>query len=254
MPTIMPNVTRSRRSCRNSFVTIAHQRCDREPDGAATAVITPSASPLAEVVGRALHQVDEHVLEPGVDALDRRSRRRPWLRAACARAARASLAGRRAPSRRTRPSARRRACVRSFSASALRSGPRTANVVRCCAAIDLGGRALHEQTAVRDVRELVAALGLVHVVRADEHRDALRGEPMQLFPEFAPRVRVDAGGRLVEQQQARPMQHARGERQPLLPAAGERAGELVLRGREAEVLERAVDRRRAGRSSRTRAP
>ena len=78
-----------------------------------------------------------------------------------------------------------------------------------------------------DVAELVAALGLVHVVRADEHRDAARGELVQLVPEIAARLRIDAGGRLVEQQQLRLVQQARGERQALLPAARERAGELV---------------------------
>jgi len=93
---------------------------------------------------------------------------------------------------------------------------------------DLVCRPLNEQTPVRDVRELVAAFRLVHVVGADEHRNALRGEAMQFFPEFAARVRIDSGGRLVEQQQARTMEHARGKREPLLPPAGKRAGELML--------------------------
>src|SRR3954454_12943526 len=84
-----------------------------------------------------------------------------------------------------------------------------------------------EQAAVGDVGKAVAALGLVHVVRRDEYRDALRRERMDLLPEIAPRLRVDAGGRLVEEQQPRPVQHAGGEREALLPAARERAGELV---------------------------
>jgi hypothetical protein len=52
---------------------------------------------------------------------------------------------------------------------------------------------------------------------------------VHLLPELAPRLRVDARGRLVEQQQLGLVQHARGEREALLPAAGQRAGELVAR-------------------------
>src|SRR5271170_2960066 len=50
---------------------------------------------------------------------------------------------------------------------------------------------------------------------------------MDQIPEFATRLGVDAGGRLVEQQQFRLMQHAGGEREALLPAAGELTGELI---------------------------
>ena len=73
----------------------------------------------------------------------------------------------------------------------------------------------------------MAALGLVHVVGRDEHGDAFGGEAMNLVPEFAPRLGIDAGGRLVEQQQARLRQDAGAERKPLLPAARQLAGELV---------------------------
>ena len=69
----------------------------------------------------------------------------------------------------------------------------------------------------------------------------LAGELVDLVPELAPRLRVDAGGRLVEQQQLRLVHHAGGQRQPLLPAAGERAGELVAavrRGRGARAPRR----------------
>ena len=73
--------------------------------------------------------------------------------------------------------------------------------------------------AIGDVAEPMAALGLVHVMRRDQHRDAARREPMDLIPEVAPRARVDSGGRLVEQQQLGLVQHARGQREALLPAA-----------------------------------
>src|SRR5712671_6979928 len=50
---------------------------------------------------------------------------------------------------------------------------------------------------------------------------------MNFVPEFAPRLRIDASGRLVEQQQLRPRQRAGPEREPLLPAARERSRDLL---------------------------
>ena len=66
---------------------------------------------------------------------------------------------------------------------------------------------------------------------------------MDLVPELAPRLGIDAGGRLVEQKQAGLVQQAGGERQALLPAARELAGELALARGEAEPLEGRGDRR-----------
>ena len=160
------------------------------------------------VVRRALHQVDEHVLEPGVDAAA------ISIAASCGRLAQRSLEQRtvlagdvnRLAERHGLLHARHRAQAlgkaREVGAAHLERG-------QPLLGDDFARRALREQAPVRDVGELVAALGLVHVVRADEHRDALRREPVQLFPEFAPRIGIDARGRLVEQQKARPMQHAR---------------------------------------------
>ena len=102
---------------------------------------------------------------------------------------------------------------------------------------DLFDRAVRQQFAVGDVGDLVAALGLVHVVGRDQHREALGGERVDLVPELAPRLRIDAGGRLVEQQQFRARQRAGAERQPLLPAAGQLAGELLLAAGQAEPFD-----------------
>ena len=106
---------------------------------------------------------------------------------------------------------------------------------------DLLGGAARDDGAVGDVDDAVAALGLVHVVGGDEHGQPVLGEAVDLVPELAPRLRIDAGGRLVEEQQPRLVHDAGGEREPLLPAAGERAGELVLAARQAEAVERLVD-------------
>ena len=80
----------------------------------------------------------------------------------------------------------------------------------------------------------MAALRLVHVVGGDEDGQAVLGEAVDLVPELAPRFRVDAGGRLVEEQKLRLVHDAGGEREALLPAAGERAGELALAALQAE--------------------
>ena len=100
---------------------------------------------------------------------------------------------------------------------------------------DFARRALRQQLAIGDVGQLVAPLRLVHVVRAHQHRNALRRQPMQFLPEIAPRGRVHARRRLVQQQQLRPAQHAGRQRQPLLPAAGKRARQLVRAVRQPQL-------------------
>jgi len=99
-----------------------------------------------------------------------------------------------------------------------------------------------QQLAVGNVGKLVAALRLVHVMRGDQHRDAGRGEIVDLVPEFAPRLGVHPCGWLVEQQELRVVQHAGGECQALLETAGELPGELVGAVRERELLQRRRDR------------
>ena len=62
----------------------------------------------------------------------------------------------------------------------------------------------------------------------------LAARRVDLVPEVAARLGVDAGGRLVEQQQLRLVQQAGGKRQPLLPAAGKLAGELFRAIRQSQ--------------------
>ena len=95
---------------------------------------------------------------------------------------------------------------------------------------------MRQQLAIGDVGDLVTALGLVHVVGRDQHGQPIGRERVDLAPELAPRLRIDAGGRLVEQQQLRVRQGAGAEREPLLPAARERAGKLLLATVKAEPL------------------
>ena len=100
-----------------------------------------------------------------------------------------------------------------------------------------------------DVDDAVAAFGLVHVVRADEDGEFARAQTMNLVPEIAPRLGIDACCRFVEQQQLRRMQHAGGEREALLPAAGQIAGQLLLAASSGRAARwRSVDRDRARRA------
>ena len=70
-----------------------------------------------------------------------------------------------------------------------------------------------------------------------------RGDAMDLIPELAPAHRIDARGRLVEEQQRRLVDRRAGQRDALLPAAGERAGELVPALAEPARVEHLVDAR-----------
>ena len=87
-------------------------------------------------------------------------------------------------------------------------------------------RPLGEQLSVGDIGEAMAALGFVHVMRGDEHGQALRGQAMDFFPEIAARLRIDACCRFVEKEEFRPVDKAGGERETLFPPAGKLPGEL----------------------------
>jgi hypothetical protein len=83
---------------------------------------------------------------------------------------------------------------------------------------DFRHRAVPQQPAIQDVGEAVAAFGLIHVVRGDEEGQPFGSELMNLFPEVAASLGINAGSRLIEQQQPRLVNQARGQRHPLLPA------------------------------------
>ena len=95
-----------------------------------------------------------------------------------------------------------------------------------------------EQLAVGNVRDLVTALGFIHVVRRDQHGEPVRGERMDLVPEFTPRFGIDTRGRLVQQQRLWAWQRTCAKRQPLLPAARELARDLLFPAREAKPINR----------------
>ena len=81
------------------------------------------------------------------------------------------------------------------------------------------------------MRDAMAVLGFVQIVRRDEHGDAGSREMIDEAPELAPRDRIDAAGRLVEKHDRRLVQDGAAEREPLTPAAGEIAAFVSSRAR-----------------------
>ena len=94
--------------------------------------------------------------------------------------------------------------------------------------LQLGDGAERHQPAGVDEGEAVAVLGLVEVVGGHEDRDALGRHLVDQAPEAPAGDGVDPARGLVEEHDARPVHHGAGEGQPLLPAAGQLAGEAAL--------------------------
>jgi hypothetical protein len=89
-------------------------------------------------------------------------------------------------------------------------------------------RAFGDDLAVVHHHQPVAQLlGLVHVVGGQHQGHALVLEPVQPVPQHVPGLRVQSGGRLVQQQDLRVVDQRPGDRQPALHAAGQRF-DLVL--------------------------
>src|SRR4029077_6740031 len=102
-------------------------------------------------------------------------------------------------------------------------------------------RPLGEQLSVGDIGEAMAALGFVHVMRGDEHGQALRGQTMDFFPEIAARLRVDACCWFVEKEELRPVDKTGGECETLFPPAGKLAGQLGFASLKPESVQHLSD-------------
>ena len=109
---------------------------------------------------------------------------------------------------------------------------------------ELLGAARGDDRALGEDQDAVGELlRLVEVVGGEQDRRALEvGEPVHEVMELAPGVRVEAGGRLVEEQQLRPADDAdRHVQAPPLPT-GERGDLLIGELGQADHLEQLVDR------------
>ena len=97
---------------------------------------------------------------------------------------------------------------------------------------------LADDLAVVDEGDPVAELlGLLQVVRGQQDRRPLLVDSLHVVPELEPQLDVDPGGRLVEDQQPRPVHQRPGQDQPPLHPAGERAGAFVALLGQREGLE-----------------
>ena len=77
----------------------------------------------------------------------------------------------------------------------------------------------HQPALVDDADPVAEALGLLHVVRGVEHRQALAAERLDALEDGVAALRVDAHGRLVEHQELGVVQQAGGDVGPALHAA-----------------------------------
>ena len=74
-------------------------------------------------------------------------------------------------------------------------------------------------------RQAIAALGLFHQVRGNQHGDVFFvAQNLQVLPQIAARAGIEAGRRLIQQQHRRVMQQTLGQLQPPLHAAGKCLG------------------------------
>jgi hypothetical protein len=87
------------------------------------------------------------------------------------------------------------------------------------------GAARRDDTPVVEVDDLVTALDLVEIRAGQQDGRASGVEVVEEIPELEPRQRVDTGGGLVEQQDRWPVQERADERQLLLHAPRELAGQ-----------------------------
>src|SRR2546427_7087941 len=76
------------------------------------------------------------------------------------------------------------------------------HVVRAQRRNQLLGSSLGDDLAVIHDRDAIAeALGFLHIVRREQHRPAVRTEAADDFPQLPARLRIQAGRRLIEEQQ-----------------------------------------------------
>ena len=98
--------------------------------------------------------------------------------------------------------------------------------------LELDRRTQREQLAVVDDREPVTQLiGLFHVVRREEDGLAVGVQLAEDLPEGDATLRVEAGGRLVEEEDRGPVHDRPGHHEPLSHAAGERRAPATSPGR-----------------------
>ena len=102
----------------------------------------------------------------------------------------------------------------------------------------------HEPAVLDDRHRLAQPLDELELVRGEDHRDALVGEPLQHAAEHVDADGVEPRERLVEHEQLRPVHERRAELHALLVAERQRLHAVARAVGDPEPLEPAVGRRR----------
>ena len=136
---------------------------------------------------------------------------------------------------------RRRRLQRDLLAAAPVGDPARLGV----AVAEVLGRPARDHLAAGDDRDPVGeALRLVHVVGGEEDGLAEVAQGGDRLPGLAPRLRVEAGGRLVEEEQLRIADQRHADVEAALLPAGELAGARVRLALEADRVDHLLDRSR----------
>ena len=90
-----------------------------------------------------------------------------------------------------------------------------------------GGAPSDDAALVHDHQPIAELLGLVHVVGRDDERDAFALEPVQPIPQEVASLGVEAGRRLVEQDDVGLVDERAGDREPPAHAARQALDALV---------------------------
>src|ERR1022692_680087 len=105
----------------------------------------------------------------------------------------------------------------------------------------LGGPADRAQGCVQDGDPVAQALGLFEAMRGEEDRDAAAAELGDQLVHVPGRDRVQAGGRLVEEQHPRVVEQGPGQGDPLAQALGQRAAGIAGPVGQVDGPQRAVN-------------
>ena len=116
---------------------------------------------------------------------------------------------------------------------------------RAVAVAERGGRALGDDAPARDHRDPVREpLGLLEVVRGEDDRLAELAQPLDHLPSGAPRRRVEAGGRLVQEHELGVADECEGDVDAALLAARQPAAAAVAHLGQARQPQHLVERQR----------
>ena len=83
-------------------------------------------------------------------------------------------------------------------------------------------------------------VGLLHVVGGEEHGLSFAVQLAKDVPEREAALRIEAGGRLVEEEDRRPVEDGPGHHETLRHASGERVDRGLAPLRQLELLEQVV--------------